>query len=136
MYEKAFSVEIIAPNKVVFQGEATSVSAPGKEGGFQVLFNHAPFLSSLVAGPVKVKDPAGVDTIYATGGGFFEIRDNKAVVLAESVERPEEIDVARAMAAKQRAETRLRMRDPSVDTVRAEAALARALNRLRLSSHR
>jgi F-type H+-transporting ATPase subunit epsilon len=133
MYEHSFSLEIIAPNRVVFQGEVTSVSAPGTKGGFQVLFNHAPFLSSLTPGPVKVKTADGADTVYATGGGFFEVRGNKAVVLVESAELPQEIDVARAREAKRRAEQRLKSHDPSVDTVRAELALARAVDRLHMT---
>jgi F-type H+-transporting ATPase subunit epsilon len=133
MYEHSFSLEIIAPNRVVFQGDVTSVSAPGTRGSFQVLYNHAPFLSSLTPGPVKVKAPDGTDMVYATGGGFFEVRGNKAVVLVESAELPSEIDVARAQEAKKRAEQRLKSHDPSVDTVRAELALARAIHRLRLT---
>jgi F-type H+-transporting ATPase subunit epsilon len=74
-----------------------------------------------------------VDTVYATGGGYLEVRDNKVVVLVESAERPEEIDVERARAARARAEGRLKSHDPSFDAVRAELALARALNRLRLA---
>jgi F-type H+-transporting ATPase subunit epsilon len=133
MYERSFSLEIISPNRVVFQGEATSVTAPGTLGGFQVLFNHAPLLSSLEVGPLKVKDTQGVDAVYATGGGYLEVRENNVVVLVESAEKPEEIDVERARAARARAEERLKSHDPSFDLVRAELALARALNRLRLA---
>lgn len=133
MYEKAFSLEIIAPDKMVFQGQATSVSAPGTLGGFQVLFDHAPMLSLLNAGPVKVKDPSGHDTVYATGGGVLEVRSNTVVVLVESAELPREIDVQRAEAARQRAQERLKAPDPTLDVPRAELALARALNRLRLA---
>lgn len=133
MYEHSFSLQIIAPDRIVFDGIATSVSAPGTKGGFQVLYNHAPFLSSLTPGPVKVKGTDGIDTVYATGGGFFEVRDNKAVVLVESAELPADIDIARALEAKKRAEQRLKSHDPSVDTLRAELALARAMQRLRLA---
>jgi F-type H+-transporting ATPase subunit epsilon len=133
MYERSFQLEIIAPNRVVFDGEATSVSAPGTLGGFQVLFNHAALLSSLDPGPLKVKDPGGADTVYATGGGYLEVRENRVVVLVESAERPEDIDVARARAARDRAAERLKSHDPSFDMIRAELALARALNRLRLA---
>jgi F-type H+-transporting ATPase subunit epsilon len=136
MYERSFSVEIVAPDRVVFQGDATSVTAPGTLGGFQVLFDHAPLLSSLDVGPLKVKNTQGTDTVYATGGGYLEVRDNNVVVLVESAERPEEIDIERARSARARAEGRLKSHDPSYDTVRAELALARALNRLRLAGRR
>jgi len=98
--------------------------------------NHAPLLSSLDIGPLKVKDTAGVDTLYATGGGFLEVNGNRVVVLVESAERPEDIDVARARAARERAEARLKSHDPLFDVRRAELALARALNRLRLADRR
>jgi F-type H+-transporting ATPase subunit epsilon len=133
MYERSFQLEIVSPTRVVFEGEASSVSAPGTLGGFQVLYNHAPLLSSLEVGPLKYKSPAGVDTVYATGGGYLEVRDNKVTVLVESAELPEEIDVERARSARERAEGRLRAHDQSLDMVRAELALARALNRLRLA---
>jgi len=136
MYEKAFALKIVAPRGVVYEGDATSVSAPGTLGSFQVLFNHAPLLSSLDIGPLKVKDTAGVDTLYATGGGFLEVNGNRVVVLVESAERPEDIDVARARAARERAEARLKSHDPLFDVRRAELALARALNRLRLADRR
>jgi len=133
MYEKTFALRIVAPRGVVFEGEATSVSAPGTLGSFQVLFNHAPLLSSLEIGPLKVRDTGGLDTVYATGGGFLEVNNNRVVVLVESAERPEDIDVARARAARERAEGRLKSHDPLFDVRRAELALARALNRIRLA---
>ena len=136
MYEKPFSLEIIAPDRVVYQGEATSVSAPGALGGFQVLYNHAPLLSLLRIGQMTVKETSGADTVFATSGGYLEVRANNVVVLVETAERAVDIDHDRARAARERAEGRLKSHDPSVDMVRAEAALARALNRLHCASHR
>jgi F-type H+-transporting ATPase subunit epsilon len=133
VHEKAFSLEIVTPARVVFQGEVTSFSAPGTLGGFQVLYNHAPLLSSLEVGVLKVRDLEGHDTLYATGGGFVEVKDNRAVVLAESAEIPGEIDVARAKAAMERAKKRLETPGPDTDVDRARVALARALNRLHLA---
>lgn len=133
MYEKSFHLEIITPTRVVFRDEATSLSAPGVEGGFQVLHNHAPFLTVLEPGELKVKDKDGNDTLYATSGGFVEVNANRVVVLADAVEKASEIDVQRAEAAKARAEERLQKRGAGVDIERAHAALARALNRLRAS---
>jgi F-type H+-transporting ATPase subunit epsilon len=133
MYEKAFSLEIITPTRVVFKDEATSLSAPGAEGNFQVLYNHAPLLAALVVGEIKVKDKSGNDVRYATSGGFVEVKNNRVVVLADAAEKTTEIDVNRAQEAKRRAEERLRSKNHLVDEVRARAALARAINRLRLS---
>lgn len=133
MYEKAFQLEIITPSKIVFKDEATSLTAPGVMGGFQILYDHAPFLSALEVGEIKVKERNGTDTRYATSGGFVEVKRNHVVVLADSVERASEIDVERARASKNRAEERLRGNKETIDVARAEASLARALNRLRIS---
>ena len=133
MYEHAFKLDIITPDKIVFQDEATSLSAPGVEGGFQILYNHAPFLSALEIGMIKVKDRQGVDALYATSGGFVEVRDNHIVVLVETAERAEDIDIARASAARQRAEERIKRRQEEIDFDRARLSLHRALNRLRLA---
>jgi F-type H+-transporting ATPase subunit epsilon len=133
MFEKHFHVEIIAPNRVVYKDEVAAVSVPGTVGGFQVLYDHAPLVSSLEVGLIKVRDREGHDILFCTSGGFAEVRDNVMSVLVESAERSEEIDVQRARAARTRAELRLRERKHDVDLVRAEAALRRSLNRLRLA---
>lgn len=133
MYEKSFALEIVTPTKVVYKGDAASVSAPGVMGGFQVLYNHAPLLAQFEVGEIKVKDASGSDIIYATSGGFVEVNSNHVVVLADTAERTSEIDVARAQAAKERALQRLHDRSAAVDEQRARAALMRASNRLHLA---
>ena len=133
MYEKSFILQIITPNRIVFQGEATSVSAPGTVGGFQILHNHAPFISTIEIGELKVKDKNGKDASYATSGGFVEVKENTAVVLAETAEPVAEIDVQRAKAANERAAQRLHGKDPSIDFERARLSMMRSLNRLRVA---
>jgi F-type H+-transporting ATPase subunit epsilon len=134
MAEKTFRLEIITPRKVVFSGDVISFSAPGIVGGFQVLYNHAPLLSAIGIGEVKVVDANGAEQRYATSGGFVEVRENKVVVLAETAERADEIDVQRAQAARDRAQKRIAEKKLDTDIERARLALARALNRLRVSS--
>ena len=133
MYEKAFKLEIITPERVLIQADVTSLGAPGVQGGFQILYNHAPFVSTLDVGVLKVKDREGRDTLYSTSGGFAEVKDNQVVVIAETAEPAGEIDVERAMAAKKRAEERLRSKNEEIDAERARIALMKALNRLRVS---
>ena len=133
MYEKPFSLEIIAPDKVVFRSEATSLTAPGVDGLFQVLYNHAPLLAQLGIGPMTVKTTEGKDNDFAVSGGFVEVRNNRVVVLVDTVEAAGEIDVSRANAAKERAQERLHHRSQDIDVDRAEAALMRALNRMRVA---
>jgi F-type H+-transporting ATPase subunit epsilon len=134
MYEKTFKLQIITPGRVVFQDEASSVSAPGTQGGFQILYNHAPFISTIEIGEIKVRNKNGNDLVYATGGGFVEVKENNVLVLAESAELAGEIDVPRAKAANARAMQRLQSKDPGIDIERARLSMMRSLNRLRVGS--
>jgi len=134
MYEKAFKLQIITPGRVVFQDEATSVSAPGTQGGFQILFNHAPFISTIEVGEIKVRNKNGNDLVYATSGGVVEVKENNVVVLAESAEPADEIDMQRAKAANERAKERLQSKDSGIDIERARLSMMRSLNRLRVAS--
>jgi F-type H+-transporting ATPase subunit epsilon len=131
MFDKPFAVEVITPERTVMSTQAVSVSAPGVEGGFQVLYDHAALLSGLEAGRVTVRTAEGPQQVFATSGGVLEVRDNKVLLLLESAERALDIDVARAEAARARARERLAHRTAETDVIRAEAALRRALNRLR-----
>lgn len=134
MAEKTFRLEIVTPRKVVFSADVTSFSAPGVVGGFQVLRSHAPLLSAIGIGEVKVVDTNGVEKHYATSGGFVEVHENKVVLLAETAERADEIDVQRAQAARDRAQKRIAEKKLETDIDRARVALARALNRLKVSA--
>jgi F-type H+-transporting ATPase subunit epsilon len=133
MFDRPFAVEIITPEHTVLKVQAVSISAPGVQGGFQVLYGHAPLLSALEPGKVRVQEQGGTSHIYATGGGFLEVRDNHVIAMLDSAEKVEEIDVARARAARDRAVERLHTHAAHIDAVRAEAALHRALNRLRVA---
>lgn len=132
MQDKAFHLEIVTPKRIVFKGEVTSFSAPGVEGGFQVLYNHAPLLASVEIGKVKICDANGAEFQYAISGGFVEVRENKANLLAETAERIDEIDVERAKAARDRALKRIAEKYPNIDIERAKLALYRAMNRLKI----
>ncbi len=78
------NLEIITPDKKVYSGEVTSVSVPGKLGRFEMLRNHAPIISTLLNGKVKIKDKEGVKT-FDVKGGVVENLNNKIIILAESV---------------------------------------------------
>ena len=133
MADKLFTLEIVTPRKVVYSGEVRSFSAPGVMGGFQVLFNHAPLLSAVSVGKIKLEDKDGTVTELATSGGFVEVKDNKVVMLAESAELPAEIDVPRAQSAKERAMNRLAEHRADTDVDRARASYDRAVNRLKIA---
>jgi F-type H+-transporting ATPase subunit epsilon len=92
-------------------------------------------MTVLVPGELVVRSQ-GEETFMAIGGGFMEVRPDKVVVLADAAERAEEIDIARAEAARKRAEERLASREPGMDLEKAEAALRRSLARLKVASVR
>jgi F-type H+-transporting ATPase subunit epsilon len=127
---KTFQLEIITPERTIFQGPVTSLVVPATEGKTGILANHAPLIASLEAGPMKVVAADGSVTIYAIGGGFVEVADNVAKVIADVGEPADAIDEERARKAEERARARLSEKRPDLDLVRAEAALARALARI------
>jgi len=133
MDDKTFQCDLITPQRVLFSGRVVSVRAPGTIGNFQVLYNHAPLLSSLTIGKIIIRLPDGSELLYAISGGFAEVRENRVLLLAETAERRDEIDVARAEAARDRALKRLKERSKDIDPERARAALKRALNRLQIA---
>lgn len=134
MAEKNFQLDIVTPARTVFSGEVKSFTAPGVVGNFQVLFNHAPLLSAIGIGEIKIVDAAGAQVRFATGGGFVEVKGNKVILLAESAESEEEINVERAKRSKDRASERLAKRQSDIDLDRARVALQRSINRLKIAS--
>ena len=124
------NLEIVTPSKSAFNGEIKSITVPGSKGRFQVLKNHAPIISTLDIGMIKVDLPDGKANYYSTAGGTIEVLDNKVIVLADSIELVSEIDEERAIQAKQRAEERLAEKKSEINVARAQAALSRALNRI------
>jgi F-type H+-transporting ATPase subunit epsilon len=129
-------LEVATPTRLVVSGEADEVVVPGSEGAFGVLPGHAPLLSLVGIGEVMYR--TGRDEHYlAVSGGFAEVGPDHVTVLAQSAERPEEIDVARAHAARDRAEQRLRPQaGEDVDVTRALHALGRAQGRLQTAGRR
>jgi F-type H+-transporting ATPase subunit epsilon len=128
---KKLLVEIITPNKIGYRGEVSSITVPGTKGNFQILYNHAPIISSLEIGEIIIEANDSEKEYFATSGGTIEVVNNKVIVLAETFERTKDIDVNRAEEAKVRAEERLKKkREENIDELRAELALKRAINRL------
>lgn len=132
---KEIKVEIVTPAKIAFTGNVKSITIPGTKGNFQVLFNHAPLMSSFEVGFIKIEDESGESTNYATSGGTVEVLNNKVVVLAESFESKEQIDIKRAEQALERAKNRIKNKksEQTIDVSRVEFAIKRAINRLKLT---
>ncbi|MDD2443685.1 MAG: F0F1 ATP synthase subunit epsilon [Desulfotomaculaceae bacterium] len=130
MSEKKQRLEIVTPQRKVFSEDVKFLVAPGTEGELGILPEHAPLITSLNIGIMRVQQDSDFIKVFISGG-FMEVRNSKVTILAPSAERAEEIDVARAERAKQRAEDRLAAKHADLDVMRAELALKRALLRLR-----
>jgi F-type H+-transporting ATPase subunit epsilon len=124
-------VEIVSEDRAVFEGEADIVIVPGVNGEMGILPNHAPLISTLGFGICRVRT-AGVEEVFTISGGVVEVQPNIVTVLASAAENVEEIDIARAEAARQRAEEILKEGPPpDTDTYLVlEAALRRSQLRL------
>jgi F-type H+-transporting ATPase subunit epsilon len=134
MAEK-INLEVVTPKGAIVSEEVDIVTAPGFAGEFGVLANHAPFLSTIKVGTLHYKKD-GNDKELMISGGFCEVSNNKITFLVESAEHGHEIDVDRALQAKERAEKRLlqtKEQLAKIDRTRAEAALQRALARLKIA---
>ena len=83
--DKGFNIEIVTPQKLYFSGEVVSVTAPGEDGQFQILKNHAPLLSSLKTGKVKLALADRTEQSFSISDGFLEVSGNKAILLTETI---------------------------------------------------
>jgi F-type H+-transporting ATPase subunit epsilon len=130
-----FKLSIVTPEKTFLEAEVQSLIVPGTEGYLGVLSNHAPLITALHPGKIEFKDASGKTGYLAVTSGFLEVSHNVATLLADAVEETEEIDLERAIAARDRAWDYLKQAaagDHSIDVPRAREALERAQNRIRL----
>ncbi len=125
-----FEAQILTPEGTVFDGDVTGIKVPGIEGSFEVKVNHAPIISTLDIGKVRVRHTDNPDEFFAVSGGFLELNNNKLTLLAEAAECSEDIDVDRARKAKERAQKRLENPGDEASRYQARQALRRAKNRL------
>jgi len=128
-------LEIVTAERQVFSGDVTTIIAEGIEGQMTILPKHAPLITMLAPGELVIRKD-GDEQYLVISGGFMEVMPDKVIVLADACERSDEIDLDRAVAAKQRAEERLKVLTPELDQSRAEAALRRSLARLRVAEKR
>jgi F-type H+-transporting ATPase subunit epsilon len=128
-------LDIVTAERVVFSDEVETILAPGIDGELGILPSHAPLMTMLVPGELLVKR-SGEEFSLAISGGFLEIRPDRVIVLADTAERAEEIDAARAEEAKHRAQEQLNQPLAEGDAARIEASLRRSLVRLRVAEKR
>jgi len=130
-----FQLEIVTPEKKVVDTAAAEMQIPGKNGYLGILPGHAPLITELAVGEITFRAGAGEQRL-AVAWGFAEVLPDKVTILAETAERPSEIDVERARKAKARAEQRLTSGDPGVDVERSLNALHKAETRLDVAGHK
>jgi len=129
-------LEIVTPERQVFSQQVDSVVCPGIEGELGVLPHHAPLLTTLGVGELRIRR-SGEEEYFAIAGGFLQVRPDKVVVMAETADMASEIDLERAMEARREAEQALAegFEEPA-DLARARAALQRALVHIRVAERR
>jgi F-type H+-transporting ATPase subunit epsilon len=127
-----FKLEIVTPEKRVVDTTAEEVQIPGKNGYLGVLPGHAPLITELAVGEISYRSGAEEQRL-AVAWGFAEVLPDKVTILAETAERPSEIDVERARKAKDRAEQRLTSGDTNVDVERSLNALHKAETRMEVA---
>jgi F-type H+-transporting ATPase subunit epsilon len=125
-------VDVVSAEGEIFSGPATVVFAPASEGDIGIYPRHAPLLSLLKAGEVRVLTPGGEEHFFFVGGGALEVQPRKVTVLADTALRAKDIDEAAALAAKQRAEEALRDKAGHITQAEALAELARAAAQLKV----
>jgi F-type H+-transporting ATPase subunit epsilon len=126
-------LEIVTPERQVFSEEVDSVVCPGIEGELGVLPHHAPLLTTLGVGELRIRR-GGTEEYFAIAGGFLQVRPDKVVVMAETADLASDIDLEKATAARREAEQALAegFEEPA-DLARARASLQRALLRIRVA---
>jgi F-type H+-transporting ATPase subunit epsilon len=139
MLPESIELVIVTPERQLLRETVVEVDLPGGNGSLGILPGHAPLITELGIGELVYRSKGAGDAVHlAVISGFAEVLGDRVTVLAETAERPEEIDVARAEEAKQRAEQRLAAAasDPNVDWARAAVALQRSLIRIQVARKR
>lgn len=128
-----FKLQIVSADRSLVNETVDEVEIPGAEGYFGVLAGHTPLLALLGTGELWYRQGTNLTYLHIAGG-FAEVQPDRVTILAQTAERAEEIDVARAEAARKRAEERLSSAHPDMDFERARAALLKSLIRLQVAS--
>jgi len=130
---KTIKVSVVTPDGPVYESDVEMISTKAQSGELGILPGHIPMVAPLQIGSVRLKNGGNTEFVAVTGG-LLEVRPDQVTILAQAAETAEDIDLDRAMQAKQRAEQRLNeSKQTNVDFQRAELALKRAMNRINVS---
>ena len=128
-----FPLELVTPERLLFSEEVQAVRAPGIDGSFGVLAGHAPLLTQLTVGLIKITLANGSEEFIATGGGFMQVSREKVIILADSAQRASEIDVAREQAEVTRMRQALEVPGNSTEAEKLREDLEATVNRIRVA---
>ncbi len=134
MLSRNFHVEIRTPAQLIYEGDVTSIRAPGVEGNFEILAGHLPFLTALDIGEIRIRE-SETPQLMAISGGVFEVLRTGVTALVETAEWASEIDVERAENARDSAQAELAANAPDLNRPQVEAALERAKNRIKVANN-
>lgn len=128
---KTFALKILASDRVFYEGRCQMAVLPAQDGQIGIMADHAAVVIALDVGELRVQKEDGSEAAAVIGKGIMQFANNRMTVLVESAEYPDEIDKKRALAAKHRAEERMRQKQSIQEYHQSQAALARALARLK-----
>ena len=126
-----FYLEMLSPEDIFFSGNAQQIILPAIDGSHGILPGHEPMVTVITAGELRFQDEKGEWHMAVITDSCVEIMPERVILLAASIERPEEIDINRALAAKRRADERLRQKQSQQEYYQTQDALSRALARLK-----
>ncbi len=129
-----FHISILTADQQIYEGQATSLVARGRDGYFGILAHHAPLIASLIPGKLTLKDSGGNEQCFSLSSGLLDVADNQVKILVRSAELPEDIDYERASQAEDRARRKLNtFQGEGIDFDRFSRALLRAINRKKIA---
>lgn len=131
----SFHIQIFATDRPFYEGPCESIIIPTNDGFYGIQANHVNTIHAVVPGQFTYRIPGGNDEIAVIGSGMVKVENNEVLMLIESIERPEEIDVNRARRAADRAKEEILQKRSMREYTLAQANLSRALNRLKVKKH-
>lgn len=135
MPNNTFRLHILAPDKPFYDGECISLVLPTVDGKYGIMANHSNTIAAIVTGELSYRTPDGKERFAAVSEGMVKIEDNDVLVLVETIERPDEIDINRARAAADAAREAMLQKLSKREYLTAKITLAKAVNRLNVKEH-
>lgn len=130
MSDKTFKAQLLTPNGSLFEGDVIGIKIPGSEGNFEILYNHAPIVSSLGVGKVEIHKPDNTVVKYALNGGFVEMNDNRVTILAEEAIEAGKIDLDKAEKEREEIKKELKNRTDGREPLEKKIAVTENLIKL------